>query len=287
MDYTSASGYKTDETGRRQFVDRDINNGVPGTSLVAFDLNGIVNTLMAAFGAYGIKPDASDDRLLAKTIDAAVAAEATRASTIESNLQTSKAAQSDLAEEIARAMQAEAGKISGTYGVGTSQYPGKALIKSPQWASFCYDAGGNDVWLTLVSALSDTTRSGICQAGYNFTNGHLDLIDIGGTIHSFLQTAQQPITNGTMTQIGNQEWQAFYIDNISGTGALITFPHAFSAKPALFLQPTNEVGTNLAISANPVEGSLSNSSVQVNINNAPGVASTAGCGLWVWAFGAA
>ena len=91
MDYTKASGVVEDETGRRQFVDRDIPNGVPGTSVIADDLNGIVNTIMDVIKVYGVTADSANDGLLTKAIGAAVAAETQRASTVESNLQSGKA----------------------------------------------------------------------------------------------------------------------------------------------------------------------------------------------------
>ncbi len=273
MDYTSASGFVTDNKGRRQFVDRDIPNGVPGTSITAEDLNAFQNTLAQAMIAYGIALVAGDDTLLAQAMAAAVATETTRATTIESNLQSSKANASDV--------------VSGIYGVGAGAFAGKSLIQGAAGPGFCYNNGTSDVWETLIAALSDSTRSGINQLGFNFSAGHLDAVDIGGATHTFLPGAQQSVSGGTLTQIGNQKWQAFYIENIAGSGAQVTFPVAFSALPTVLLLPTSEVGTNLAIQANPVRGTLSATGVQVNINNGPGSASTAGCGMWVWAFGAA
>lgn len=46
MDYTTASGYVVDAKGRRQFQDRDLLNGVEGTSLIAVDHNAVMNALM-------------------------------------------------------------------------------------------------------------------------------------------------------------------------------------------------------------------------------------------------
>ncbi len=223
---------------------------------------------------------------LSAAIKSLIAIETLRATTVESNLQSSKAAAVDLASETTRAEAAEATKVSGTYGVGSGAFAGKALIQGSGGPAFCYNNGAGDIWVPFLAALTDSTRSGIVQLGYNFNAGHLDAVDGGGVTHSFLPTAQQTISGGTLTQIGNQKWMAFYIDSISGSGAQITFPAAFSALPTVLLLPTNENGTNLAIQANPVKGSLTNTGLQVNINNGPGSASTAGCGLWVWAFGA-
>lgn len=91
MDYTSAAGYVTDTQGRRQYVDRDIPNGVGGTSLVAADRNAVQNTLIDPMKTYGVPLDSADDTLLTKAIAAAVANEAARAAAVESNLQSSKA----------------------------------------------------------------------------------------------------------------------------------------------------------------------------------------------------
>ncbi len=263
MDYTSAAGYVTDAQGRRQYADRDIANGVGGTSLLAVDRNAVQNTLLDAIKAFGIALVAGDDTLLTQAIKAAVAV------------------------ETERSIAAEAAGISGTYGVVSGDYAGKALIQGVAGPAFCYNNGVSDVWQQMLAALSDSTRSGIVQLGYNFAAGHLDAVDVGGALHSILPTSQQAISDGTLTQIGSQKWQAFYIANISGSGAQITFPVAFSALPTLLLLPTSENGTNLAIQANPVQGTLTGAGIKVNINNGPGSASTAGCGLWVWAFGAA
>ncbi|GBQ23526.1 hypothetical protein AA0472_1128 [Acetobacter estunensis NRIC 0472] len=59
MDYTSAPGYVT-VNGVRQFVDRDVANGVPGTSLIATDKNAVQNELMKVITAAGLTPSPDD-----------------------------------------------------------------------------------------------------------------------------------------------------------------------------------------------------------------------------------
>ncbi|GBQ19945.1 hypothetical protein AA12717_0407 [Gluconacetobacter sacchari DSM 12717] len=86
MDYTSAAGYVTDAQGRRQYVDRDIPNGIPGTALLAKDRNAVQNTLAAAIKAFGIALKDDDDTLLAQAITAAVASETDRAEGVEAAL---------------------------------------------------------------------------------------------------------------------------------------------------------------------------------------------------------
>ncbi|CAP56552.1 glycine-rich domain-containing protein [Gluconacetobacter diazotrophicus] len=144
MDYTSAANYVTDSQGRRQYADRDIVNGVPGTSLLAADLNAVTNTLIAAMKAYGITPNAADDTLLAQAIAAAVEAEDLRASTVESNLQSSKAAATDLQNEVTRAEQKETAlatsiqDASGPWNTATAS----GTVVTPAWATRL------EIWMT-------------------------------------------------------------------------------------------------------------------------------------------
>lgn len=69
VDYTTASGYQTDSSGRRQFVDRDEANGVVGTSIIAEDLNQNRNSLVDLVKSAGITPDADDDTQVTQAVE--------------------------------------------------------------------------------------------------------------------------------------------------------------------------------------------------------------------------
>ncbi|CAI9119534.1 hypothetical protein [Brytella acorum] len=138
----------------------------------------------------------------------------------------------------------------------------------------------------VVLRLTGTNTIGVENLGWDATDDVLVATDTGGAVHTVLPSAQRAITNGTATDFGDQKELNFYIGEISGSGTQISFPESFTALPTINLTPTSETGTNLAITVNVVKGSLTNSGVLVNINNGPATASTAGCGLWVRAFGA-
>lgn len=87
MDYTRASGHVLDRNGRRQFENRDLANGVSGTSITGDDLNGVFNTLMDTILAFGGEADPDNDSLLTAAIRAAVKFEASRAQQAEDALQ--------------------------------------------------------------------------------------------------------------------------------------------------------------------------------------------------------
>ncbi|WP_051672116.1 hypothetical protein ACOZ4Y_12115 [Komagataeibacter rhaeticus] len=74
MDYTSAPGYVTDAQGRRQYQDRDLLNGVKGTSLVKADRNAIMNSLMYLIQMVQIIPNPSDDSQVWAAIEAMIKA---------------------------------------------------------------------------------------------------------------------------------------------------------------------------------------------------------------------
>ncbi|MCE2563785.1 hypothetical protein [Komagataeibacter sp. FNDCF1] len=74
MDYTSATGYVTDAQGRRQYQDRDLLNGVKGTSLVAADRNAILNGLMYLIQAVQIVPNPNDDSQVWAAVEAMIRA---------------------------------------------------------------------------------------------------------------------------------------------------------------------------------------------------------------------
>ncbi|OUJ14205.1 hypothetical protein [Acetobacter sp. DsW_063] len=79
MDYTSATGNAL-VNGIRQYVDRDLTNGVAGTSLVAVDRNAVMNEIMKVITAAGLTPDAGDLTQLYQAIAKLIAAAATAAS---------------------------------------------------------------------------------------------------------------------------------------------------------------------------------------------------------------
>ncbi|MBO1328500.1 hypothetical protein OQ496_09175 [Acetobacter suratthaniensis] len=68
VDYTAASGYKTDGSGRRQYVDRNDANGVQGTYLIADDRNMDRNELVNAVRAAGMTLDGQNHEQLALAI---------------------------------------------------------------------------------------------------------------------------------------------------------------------------------------------------------------------------
>ncbi|WP_214176812.1 hypothetical protein, partial [Komagataeibacter oboediens] len=74
MDYTSAPGYVTDAQGRRQYQDRDLLNGVKGTSLVAKDRNAVLNALMYLIQAVQIVPNPDDDSQVWAAVEAMIRA---------------------------------------------------------------------------------------------------------------------------------------------------------------------------------------------------------------------
>lgn len=61
MDYTSASGYVTDEKNRRQYTDRNDALGVQGSFLVAKDRNAVQNELINIIEMAGLVPSADDE----------------------------------------------------------------------------------------------------------------------------------------------------------------------------------------------------------------------------------
>ncbi|KAB8123106.1 hypothetical protein D3W54_01415 [Komagataeibacter medellinensis] len=74
MDYTSARGYVTDTLGRRQYRDRDLLNGIKGTSLVAVDRNAIQNSLLYLIQAVQIVPNPNDDSQVWAAVEALIRA---------------------------------------------------------------------------------------------------------------------------------------------------------------------------------------------------------------------
>ncbi|MFT8417502.1 MAG: hypothetical protein ABF636_01545 [Acetobacter sp.] len=68
VDYTKAAGYVTDSSGRPQFQDRDEANGIPGTSIVDYDLNQERNSLVDLVKAAGITPDGDDDTQVTQAV---------------------------------------------------------------------------------------------------------------------------------------------------------------------------------------------------------------------------
>lgn len=70
VDYTAASGYKTDGSGRRQYVDRNDANGVQGTYLIADDRNMDRNELVNAVLASGQVLDGTNHAQLVLAIQA-------------------------------------------------------------------------------------------------------------------------------------------------------------------------------------------------------------------------
>jgi len=73
MDYTTAPGYVTDATGRRQFADQ-VPGQTDGTSLVADDRNQDRNALMYCLEQVDIDPDAEDDTQVWQMLNKAVEA---------------------------------------------------------------------------------------------------------------------------------------------------------------------------------------------------------------------
>ncbi|MEW9272995.1 hypothetical protein [Gluconobacter oxydans] len=252
MDYTTAPNYVLDANGRRQIVDRDLLNNVPGTSAVALDQNGPMNELMYLIEQSGLKGDASDDTLVFQALGKLIV----------------KATEGAVEQQI----------DATTIGVDRAGYSAPA-----QSLAFRSTDG---TWRYPVTSEPVNGQDRILQLGFDTDTDLLRVLGLSGVTRSFLPGNQVSITNGTSTTLGDQKWQAFYVGNISGSNAQVTFPLGFSALPTVLLQPTAEFDTNLAIQANPVPGSLTTGGFEVNINNAPGVASTKGCGLWVWAFGA-
>lgn len=252
MDYTTAPNHVIDANGRRQLADRDLLNNVPGTAAVVRDMNGPINELMYLIEQAGLEGNASDDTLVVQAIRKLLVAA------------TENAVQQEIDDN--------------TIGVDRAGYSTTAK------ALAFHDTDGN--WRYSVASQNVEGQDRILTLGFDTTAGVLQVGGYSGTQRSFLPGSQSVIANGTSTTLGDQKWQAFYVDSISGTGAQVTFPLGFSALPTVLLQPTAEFSTNLAIQANPVPGSVTKGGFQVNINNAPGVASTNGCGLWVWAFGA-
>jgi hypothetical protein len=70
VDYTAASGYKTDGSGRRQYVDRNDANGVQGTYLIADDRNMDRNELVNAVLGSGQALDGANHAQLLLAIQA-------------------------------------------------------------------------------------------------------------------------------------------------------------------------------------------------------------------------
>ncbi|WP_025812469.1 hypothetical protein [Komagataeibacter kakiaceti] len=68
VDYTTASGYVTDDKGRRQYVDRSDAAGVQGTYLLASDRNQDRNAIMDPIITAGLSGNAADDTLLTQAI---------------------------------------------------------------------------------------------------------------------------------------------------------------------------------------------------------------------------
>ncbi|MCW4588076.1 gp53-like domain-containing protein [Gluconacetobacter entanii] len=69
MDYTSASGYATDSSGRRQYVDRDNAAGVQGTYLLAADRNMDRNELVNLVLQAGLTLDGADEAQVAQAVN--------------------------------------------------------------------------------------------------------------------------------------------------------------------------------------------------------------------------
>ncbi|CAI9120453.1 hypothetical protein [Brytella acorum] len=252
MDYTSAPNYVVDSQGRRQLADRDLLNNVPGTAAVVADMNGLINELMNLIKAGKLVGDAADDTLVLQAIENLI--EAATENAVEQQIDAT------------------------TIGVDRAGYSTAA-----QALAFHSTDG---TWRYPVTSQPLSGQDRVLTLGFDTTAGLMQVQGLSGATRSFLPGSQISIVNGTATTLGNQKWQAFYVGFVSGSNAQITFPLGFSALPTVLLQPTSENNTNLAIMANPVEGTLTTGGIQVNINNAPGVASTDGCGLWVWAFGA-
>lgn len=74
MDYTTASGYVVDAKGRRQFQDRDLPNGVKGTSLIAVDHNAVMNALMYLIQEVQMVPNPNDDSQVWAAVEAMIKA---------------------------------------------------------------------------------------------------------------------------------------------------------------------------------------------------------------------
>lgn len=68
VDYTKADGYVVDAKGRRQYVNRDDANLVPGTEIDANDHNQLRNDVVNAIAQSGITPNNDDDTQLYQAI---------------------------------------------------------------------------------------------------------------------------------------------------------------------------------------------------------------------------
>ncbi|ATJ89437.1 hypothetical protein HK16_10570 [Acetobacter senegalensis] len=68
VDYTKADGYVVDAKGRRQYVNRDDANLVPGTEIDADDHNQLRNDVVNAIAQSGITPNNDDDTQLYQAI---------------------------------------------------------------------------------------------------------------------------------------------------------------------------------------------------------------------------
>lgn len=177
MDYVRASGYVIDDKGRRQFTNRDIPNGVGGTSIEEEFLNGVQNTLIDVLIAFGITPDIADDSLLTKAILAAVATEKLRATGAEASIL------GKITDETKRASAAEQ-----QIAIGWQAITASTSIAVPNWASrveaICVGGGGGGGGCQGSSAQQSVSGGGGASGAYvhgiyAVTGGALLTVSIG------------------------------------------------------------------------------------------------------------
>ncbi len=453
MDYTSAPGYVTDAQGRRQYQDRDLLNGVKGTSLVAADRNSVMNSLLYLIQAVQIVPNPNDDTQVWAAVEAlikaaligvsgtldfmpvqqgggpgqstdklnigydetskglrysatlngtltdmgliapltapvfqnswglnvpasqnyaamwiyrnnvplwdfGVAAETgtfyfsphdasgtslggtiefsstTRMVNIVQGITMPTKTQGDnstngastayvdtglatAASNLAAEASTRSGQVatltadvsacvSGTYGLGSGDFAGKALIMGAVRPAFCYNNGAGDVWggiafysdvtnvqtnltteinrATAAEASLTTNVNARVSGSYGVGSGAFPgkSLFMGASLPAFcynqngsdmwlglLSGSQSAVTNGMRTVIGSQALLAYFIETVPSNGEIV-FPVAFSAQPTVILQ-----------------GSMSSPQIENNTLTAEGFTTNISSGgMWVWAFGA-
>ncbi|KAB8124013.1 hypothetical protein D3W54_07120 [Komagataeibacter medellinensis] len=121
VDYTSTSGYVTDDKGRRQYIDRNDAAGVQGTYLMASDRNQDRNAIMDPIITAGLKGSADDDTLLTRAI---VILAGKSAESIQENLNSEAQTRASADKQLQSTKQDMLGfvPVSGQWALGTTSY---------------------------------------------------------------------------------------------------------------------------------------------------------------------
>jgi hypothetical protein len=225
MDYTISSGYVTNSAGQRQYADRNDATGVQGTYLTAADQNAVQNEIVYTITYFGFTPNAADTTQLAQAIAAGIAVETLRATTVESNLQTSKAPLASPAftgtptvptapvrtnTTQAASMSAvlrQAGNYAGFYG-----YTSDVTLTASQVGGAVQAYGASNFTITLP--LSNTTEAGdtftfyaALASGTEVTIGVVepDFINMSGS-GSVSSITLKDGDSATLVSRGSNEW---------------------------------------------------------------------------------